>query len=413
MLLISWQSFRRPPSTPYSANSIYMLKEQFFTRLALNLFESRQQFEMQTQNLNINFNYEAFSVAYIEIHSDKLNNMSAQKRLNLYTSSLQIARELTAKYLPCHILSLDMKHFSVIFFLGRDKTADYKAIIHNALTQVSAMLYNYYSVIILAGIGLPVTKPLQIAASFQDAKQIFSQVTNEKPILFIEDVPLNRQTKTVFNMSLFRENIRKAYAEFDEKALFDIFTSIMDLFKDHPEHYVQALDAAGNILYLSLSLLNNGEQLVSDIFKDKVNGYRSLYELTNVEQILCWLTLLRDGLCKSFSIYNKDYKNRIVIHVKKYINEHVEEKLALNKVADVFNISPNYLSVLFSKYSETGFTDYINQQKVEAAKNMLSSCDYKIYEISDLLGFESAFYFSRVFKKITGISPRDYIKQLV
>ena len=189
----------------------------------------------------------------------------------------------------------------------------------------------------------------------------------------------------------------------------DIFTTIIDLFRNQSTHYVQALDAAGNILYLSLSLLNNGEQIVSEIFADRNNGYRSLYELTNVEQILDWLTFFRDGLCASFAAHNKDYKHHIVINVKKYIGEHIEEKLTLNKVAEVFSISPNYLSVLFSKYNDVGFTDYISQNKIDAAIKMMAGGDYKIYEISDLLGFESAFYFSRVFKKVTGISPRDYM----
>lgn len=130
-----------------------------------------------------------------------------------------------------------------------------------------------------------------------------------------------------------------------------------------------------------------------------------------MSQILEWLALFRNGLCESFATHNKDYKNHIVINVKKYISEHVEEKLTLNKVAEVFNISPNYLSILFSKYNETGFTDHINQTKVEAAKKMMTEGNLKIYEISDILGFESAFYFSRVFKKVTGISPRDYINQ--
>ncbi len=98
--------------------------------------------------------------------------------------------------------------------------------------------------------------------------------------------------------------------------------------------------------------------------------------------------------------------------VKKYINDHVEEKLTLNKVAELYNISPNYLSVLFSKYNDTGFTDYINQSKIETAKRLMTDSDLKIYEISDTLGFESAFYFSRVFKKVTGISPRDFMNQI-
>lgn len=185
----------------------------------------------------------------------------------------------------------------------------------------------------------------------------------------------------------------------------------MELFENQSAHYVQALDAAGNILYLSLSLLNDGEQTVSEIFRDRNNGYRSLYELTNVEQIMEWLKQFRDGLCDSFAAHNKDYKNHIVTSVKKYIQEHIKEKLTLNQVAEVFNISPNYLSVLFSKYNDTGFTDYINHSKIEAAKEMMAGGDYKIYEISDVLGFESAFYFSRVFKKITGVSPRDYMNK--
>ena len=110
------------------------------------------------------------------------------------------------------------------------------------------------------------------------------------------------------------------------------------------------------------------------------------------------MKLLRDGLCRSFTMHNKDYKNHIVINVKKYINEHIEEKLTLNKVAREFN-------------NDIGFSDYINQSKIDAAKKMMTDGDYKIYEISDRLGYESAFYFSRVFKKVTGLSPRGYMNQ--
>ncbi len=396
-----------------SVDSLYLLREQFFTRLILNLFESEHQFLTQAKNLNINFQYKAFAVAYVEINNRKFKNISTAQQFHLYTSSLQIASELISKYTACHVLSLDIKHFAIVFFLGQAQATNSRETIKNALEQISFMLFNYYSVTIHASIGSTVNAPLKIASSFQDAKQVFSHTTKECPILFAEDISVQEPLKNVFNMSLFKEDIRKAYAEFDEKALYDIFTAIMELFEDKQTHYVQALDATGNILYMSLSLLNNGEQIVSEIFKDKANGYRSLYELTSVEQIMDWLRIFRDGLCESFASHNKDYKNHIVINVKKYINEHIDEKLTLNRVAEVFNISPNYLSVLFSKCNDIGFTDYINQSKIEEAKNMMKNSNLKIYEISNILGFESAFYFSRVFKKITGMSPRDYMNQIV
>lgn len=401
----------QPPQAAEPLNNIYLIREQFYTRLIFNLFESEEQFRAQAQNLNIDFSGEAYAVSYVEIRSEKLTHMSNSKQLNLYTSSLQMVSELISKYIPCHVLSLDTRHFCVIFFLNKETSADYKTLIRNTLRQVSVMLFNYYSVTIHASIGAPVASPLQMASSYQDARQTFARVSEESPILFLEDIAEDEPLRNVFNISLFKEDILKAYAEYDEKALYDTFTAIIELFAGQQAHYVQALDAASNILYLSLSLLGGGEQLISDIFQEKNNGYRSLYELTNTEQVMEWMKLLRDGLCQRFTEHNKDYKNHTVIHVKKYINEHIEEKLTLNKVAREFNISPNYLSVLFSKNNDIGFSDYINQSKIEAAKKMMGEGDYKIYEISDRLGFESAFYFSRVFKKVTGLSPRDYINQ--
>ncbi len=387
-----------------------IFKEQFFTRLLFNLFESEHQFLSQAKNLNINFGYDSFTAGYIEIGSSKLNTMTLEKQISLYVSSMQLVSELMAKYVPCHTVSLDSRHFCIVFFLSNGTFTHHKQTILQAFVQVSAMIFNYYSVTIRASIGSSVDKPLLLSVSYQDAKQIFPRITDEQPILFFDDISESTTLKNIFNMSLFKEDIQKAYAEYDEKTLYDIFTSIIGLFQEQPTHYTQALDAACNILYLSLSLLSNGEQVVSKIFASSANGYRSIYEMTNVPQIMLYLKTLRDGLCAEFAARTSDYKNNIVINAKKYITEHIEEKLSLNDVAEAFCISPNYLSILFSKYNETGFSDFVNQSKVDAAKKMMESGDYKIYEISDILGFESAFYFSRVFKKVTGLSPRDYMK---
>ena len=73
-------------------------------------------------------------------------------------------------------------------------------------------------------------------------------------------------------------------------------------------------------------------------------------------------------------------------------------------MAAVFNFSPNYLSQLFGKYGDSGFVEYITETRIAAAKEMLEQGDLKVYEIAEKLGYESAFYFSKVFKKVTGLS---------
>lgn len=105
-------------------------------------------------------------------------------------------------------------------------------------------------------------------------------------------------------------------------------------------------------------------------------------------------------------------KMQTVAQVQEYIREHLSEKLTLADVAAVFNFSPNYLSQLFGKYGDAGFVEYITETRVAAAKELLERGDKKVYEIADELGFESSFYFSKVFKKVTGLSPREYQQSL-
>jgi YesN/AraC family two-component response regulator len=57
-----------------------------------------------------------------------------------------------------------------------------------------------------------------------------------------------------------------------------------------------------------------------------------------------------------------------------------------------------------------GFLDYITPRRIEKAKQLLLSGDVKIYEAAEALGFESAFYFSKVFKKKEGCSPKEFIQ---
>lgn len=107
-----------------------------------------------------------------------------------------------------------------------------------------------------------------------------------------------------------------------------------------------------------------------------------------------------------------DHRAQLVAQVQQYIQQHLAERLSLNDVAAVFNFSPNYLSQLFAQNSESGFVEFVTSTRITAAKTLMATTELKIYEISDQVGFESAFYFSKVFKKLEGVSPREYMQKV-
>ena len=139
------------------------------------------------------------------------------------------------------------------------------------------------------------------------------------------------------------------------------------------------------------------------IAKSQKSAFSALPLLSEADPIL---------FCRSDDVTPMDHRARTVAKVQDYIRKNPDKRLSLNDVAAVFNFSPGYLSQLFSQNGQTSFVEFVTETRISAAKELMASTDLKIYEISERLGFESAFYFSKVFKKIEGVSPRAYLQKL-
>lgn len=105
-------------------------------------------------------------------------------------------------------------------------------------------------------------------------------------------------------------------------------------------------------------------------------------------------------------------KDSYVDKAKKYINENIDKRIMLDELANEIGVSSGYLSGTFSKQCEMSLSEYINKVKVESAIKMIKERPYKIYEISNALGFDNSYYFSRVFKKQTGKTLSAFINSI-
>ena len=108
-----------------------------------------------------------------------------------------------------------------------------------------------------------------------------------------------------------------------------------------------------------------------------------------------------------------DKANQIIQRVKKYIqHNYMTYDLSLDTVSDILNINPSYLSSLFKKCTGVNFVDYITDIRIRNAKKLLSDPLRSASEIADIVGYESASYFSRAFKKNTGMTPTEYRRSI-
>ncbi len=96
--------------------------------------------------------------------------------------------------------------------------------------------------------------------------------------------------------------------------------------------------------------------------------------------------------------------------LQKYIAVHYMDKLTLSQIAKEIHANGSYLSRLYKTKTGKNLFDEINELRLKKAKEYLAQ-GYKIYEAAQMVGFDDVSYFSRVFKKYEGCSPREYEKK--
>lgn len=89
-------------------------------------------------------------------------------------------------------------------------------------------------------------------------------------------------------------------------------------------------------------------------------------------------------------------------------NNYTDEALSLNTVANNVEISSNYLSAMFSQEMKITFVEYVTNKRMNRAKELLRTTDLKSGEIALAVGYKDPHYFSSLFKKTQGLTPRDY-----
>lgn len=142
---------------------------------------------------------------------------------------------------------------------------------------------------------------------------------------------------------------------------------------------------------------------VSDFYIQKTDKAKTLEEIDKYHHLACV-----DYATRMKTVHKKAITSKHVSKCIDYINEHLHTKISLDELADYVNLNPTYLSRLFK--TETGETvrEFITNTKIDTAKNMLVYSDYTPADIASILAFSDQSYFTEVFRKYTGITPKKY-----
>jgi len=155
-----------------------------------------------------------------------------------------------------------------------------------------------------------------------------------------------------------------------------------------------AVAASNNALLLSLDNLVESLLLAVDNFE--------------VTEIVSILDQMMDELFSSATHGSGGSVKETAVQVKEYIDSHYAEELSLSSLSMHFHVDDSYLSRMFKNVVGENLMLYISKRRVERAAELICQGDLSLTEIASLVGYGDYSYFNRVFRKISGMGPREF-----
>lgn len=165
-------------------------------------------------------------------------------------------------------------------------------------------------------------------------------------------------------------------------------------------HIPLYVDAATGFHYRSLL-----EQLYSDYYLPAPGS--NLLSTCLLHQLLSRVSADNASACLSLASASSG-TSPLIQTVCEYLNTHYTQKITLPELSRQFHLSTNYLCSLFRETTGFSVIEYLNARRVEAAKLHLITTNCRIQDIAQAVGVPDEFYFSRLFKRSTGITPTTF-----
>lgn len=143
-----------------------------------------------------------------------------------------------------------------------------------------------------------------------------------------------------------------------------------------------------------------------ELSQDKI--YSDIFKAPTIDCLLSHISTLYDAIIDYESAKRETANKDILASINEYIHSNLNEDLSINRLAEIFYLSPSYLRKIYKDEFSVTLKQHIDSERIEFAKILLEDSDIKMSDIPEKIGYLSSNSFSRAFKSHTGITPGDY-----
>ena len=280
--------------------------------------------------------------------------------------------------------------------------------VQRAMEDIVALAGRNHGLPLMIGVGRPVRRPEEIHLSYESAVKCleYGVFMNNAGVIWYDGVPEAEVPTLAFDR--FDEDRMKGFIRRGDQAGLKAWLAgeLDDL---AAQNALTPNQAHNLMMHLAVRMTDCFHELYGNMnaFREPTNfDFARLFSLRRFSEMRQWLAQLCDGLFTANQAVLGRSDSLVGMAVA-YIAEHFREGVTLKQVAADCHINTSYLGQIFKKETGSGFTDYVNAMRVKEAQRLLANPTLKVYEVAEQVGFTDYHYFLKIFKKVTGGTPKD------
>ncbi|WP_432402451.1 response regulator [Wukongibacter sp. M2B1] len=361
------------------------------------------------QNMNlINFKYDKGFCIVFAYDGPSLKRIHNQIEKNYIKKRIENKiRECLKKNFDCIVSKGVLNNIvGVIRIENEQDTYKLRSVSIDFAREVTCKIENETNVIMKVGIGNEYKGLEKSSKSYKEALIALKVDSPSKKVnhfadinvgnIFNEEYPFEKE-------AVLTEKIKMGLLQESQQLFEEIIDWIFNTHSDGSNKKIKLIELSIVINRVVRSKLQNID------IENKVNRYME-YEDSYRSLNLLKNEIRKDLILAINSINNTREKemDSIIIAAKEYIMKNYSKELSLEEVAHDIAVSPYYFSKLFKKKTGENFIDYLTKIRIKSAQELLRETSKSVKIIAHSVGYNDPNYFSRVFKKITGMSPREF-----
>ena len=324
-------------------------------------------------------------------------------------SLLNIARDYLSEYIKCYIC-MYLDYIVAFYLINEGDTVD-NFVYH--MNQVCQMGSRILELRVNAGIGNAYSHIRQISLSYDEACTAYDyRIWGESETgqaYYIKDV--EPETKDHPGQSLY------GIADIIHEIKFGTESSIAEVTEAFTEELCE--NGHTSIQQYQISLMELMTELTrlirsygintAEVFGEDFDPYKKIKGFSSIADIRQWTMQAGVNIQNEIGSKRTNSAKQLIEKAREYIEENYSRSdLSVELICNYLGISATYFSTLFKKETGLSFVAYLTEVRLEHARELLETTDYKSYMIAEKVGYTEANYFSYVFKKQYGVSPSRY-----